>query len=485
MATASKTPTASQVALKEALEALMKLGGSVITEDAIKKGDEFQIPHAMDEVQAAEFLLQQAEAKKQVVEVHKTFPYRPLDGAVGAYNAIVKAFGTVLHKGSRGFFGENPPQYVDVEVAHGETIQVPWGRLLIPAIPGCDLELHGSRDPELGEVFVIVGSVQRRYRAAVEGLFLMIEEELRLNSIYKGKAIDGDFNFLDLTRVDRDRVVYAEDAYKELETHILGPIRHGEALKEARVDLKSAVLLHGTYGVGKTLFGYLAAQEAQANGLTFLQVRPGRDSLEESLRTARQYSPCVVFVEDVDTLGGTDQTRDTVSELLEQFDGLRSKGVEVMAILTTNHPERIHKGMVRPGRIDAVIEITTPDAEGVVRLCKTLIPAELLAEDITEAEWVNVGLAGLDYIPAFIHEGCKRAIKYAVVRTNGNLAEVTITAEDIESALLGLRPQWTMMQEASDELSQPTVDKMLSGIAYEAVREAIDSWQGEGTVAER
>ncbi|NIS12736.1 MAG: AAA family ATPase, partial [Thermoplasmata archaeon] len=88
----------------------------------------------------------------------------------------------------------------------------------------------------------------------------------------------------------------------------------------------------------------------------FIQCRPGIDNVYDAMKTARLYQPAVVFYEDVDTIAQGDQTQGhvAVTQLLDIFDGLTAKSTKILAILTTNHPEKIHKGMVRPGRLDAV-----------------------------------------------------------------------------------------------------------------------------------
>src|SRR4029077_18616774 len=105
---------------------------------------------------------------------------------------------------------------------------------------------------------------------------------------------------------------------------------------------------------------------------------PGRDSLQTVLQTARMYQPAVVFFEDLDEISDPSHDGDNVTQLLDTFDGITAKGTEILAILTTNHPERIHKGMLRPGRLDAVIHIGELDANGVGRMIRALVPNEQL-----------------------------------------------------------------------------------------------------------
>lgn len=105
------------------------------------------------------------------------------------------------------------------------------------------------------------------------------------------------------------------------------------------------------------------------------------------LRTARLYQPAVVFIEDIDYRANNGES-DAVTELLEAFDGITSKGGELQIVMTTNHLDRIHKGMLRPGRLDAVVHIGALDRNGVERLCRVVIDESHLDKEVDfDAVW--------------------------------------------------------------------------------------------------
>jgi len=455
--------------MKEAYKTLSELGGKMVTEEDVTRGPKFVIPEQMTLHQAADFLVLKMKESQEEVTLDRTFPFRFADGAVAVTRALHRFFGTFGHKQTMGFWGPNPPAFTEVEVAFGEKIQIPVGAVSCPAIPETTLYLTEGHDPELGTVFRLQAMTLRKHRPAVEALFGMIEQQLREDSIYKGRAIDAAFNFLDLTKVDPERVVYAEETFQQIEASLFVPIRYPEQLREAGVPLKQAVLLAGTYGVGKTLLAYLTGQECEKHGFTFIQVRPNRDDIQQAIQTAAMYSPAVVFFEDLDTIADSQHGTDHISGLLELFDGVRAKGREVMVILTTNHPEKIHKGMMRPGRLDAVIEITPPDKPGLIRLCKTLIPASLLGE-ITDEEWNVIGETMEGYLPAFVHEACKRAIKYALPRNGGRLEGVRISGEDMRRAAAGLRSQYDRMLGAKAQPERESLGEALERTVAAAVK---------------
>jgi transitional endoplasmic reticulum ATPase len=215
-----------------------------------------------------------------------------------------------------------------------------------------------------------------------------------------------------------------------------------KAMRENGLPLRRTVLLHGPYGTGKTLAAYLTAQKAVENGWTFIFVRPGKDSLNDALATARLYQPAVLFFEDIDT---TSDPEWDVSKLLDLFDGLQSKGTDIVGIFTTNHAEKIHKGLVRPGRLDAIIEINQLDTDGIWKLIHALVPPENLADDLDKEA---IGEAMTEFQPAFVKECIDRAQRYAIAR-NGGVPQVLTTADFVDAAK-GLDDHLKLMNGAKE-----------------------------------
>jgi transitional endoplasmic reticulum ATPase len=222
------------------------------------------------------------------------------------------------------------------------------------------------------------------------------------------------------------------------------------------MPLKRAVLLEGPYGSGKSLAGMLTAQCAVENGWTFILVRAGDDPYT-ALKTAALYAPAVVWIEDLDILVA-ERNRDEVVALLDALDSVSTKGREVIAGYTTNFPDILDKGVLRPGRLDAVIHIGQLDAVGHEMLIKSVIPTAILDPHINYAEVVEA-LDG--YLPAFTVEAAQRAFRYAVARTGG--APDVITTTDLVHAAKGLRPQFDMASGANEaKHGKQTIDKLLT-----------------------
>jgi transitional endoplasmic reticulum ATPase len=385
----SRETRESQVAA--IMDGLEVLGGKVFNdEDILYEGDKLIIPENMSLTQAKNFLQQKEADLETETQFRKTFNYRPWDGAWCMWQALKKQFGVVGHgaKISFGLFGpmSEPPEMITVNSGVGQTEQVPWGEFTIPALPETTFETGAFTHPEYGMLFSLTVTGPKKWRFRIEGIFNLIEKELETNSLYRGKAFDGQEmpEFVDVFSVDRDKVVYSEEVLTQLEANVWMQLRYTEACEKLGIPLKRAVLIHGPYGVGKTLAAMLTGQEAVTAGWTFIKARPGRDNLVSVLQTARLYQPAVVFYEDLDAIAtvedpnGQKYDRASISRLLDDFDGVDAKGTKILCVLTTNFPERIHKGMARPGRLDAMIEINELDEQGVEKLVRVRIPEEAL-----------------------------------------------------------------------------------------------------------
>lgn len=457
-----------------ALAALAQLGGRLSAEDDIVfDGKKLVIPETMDIAQAIDMLKGRLAADEEEMAFHRTFKFRPYDGARAARDAIFKAFGVLQQKATWSFFGKEPPHTIDVPVDFGETEQIPWGRVAIPHLPGLTLDLGFTNSAEQGVLFQVDANGPRKYRFHVEGIFRMIADELEKNSMYRGKAFDGQKmqpEFLDLRGVDPANVIYSDEVMTQLNANVWSLIEHTDKMVRLSVPLKRAVLLEGPYGTGKTLAAYLTAQKAVANGWTFIYCRPGKDDLEECMRTAQLYQPAVVFFEDVDTAadGESDATR-----MLDVFDGIAAKGTKIIGVLTTNHKERIHKGMVRPGRLDAVIHIGALDQGGVERLTRSKLKGDQLASEI---DWVKVHESMVGYTPAFCSEAIDRTIRYSLARNNGELAP--ITTDDLVEASNGLRDQLELMEGASDTPTKPDFVEAIAIAAVDQITERRMTFDG-------
>jgi hypothetical protein len=444
------------------LAALDQLGSVAVGDESlVYEGTRIVLPEALKGPgglrQARTLLRELEEQEEQKFQFSRTFPYRKYDGAAAFGRAMMRVFGTAgIGQSWKDMFGqEHLPQLVTIETGLGETTQVPWDEVRLPLL-GAQFEISSAKDAERGVLSHIFVQAPRKHRARIEGFFRVLEDELQQRSIYRGKAVNGadDPGFFDYRTVDPRRVIYTPEVLEQLSANVWGIIDHAQAMRAAGIPLKRAFLVEGPWGTGKSLAGALTAQHAIAAGWTFILVRPQDDPLS-ALLTARLYEPAVVWIEDIDNLAGQNQSRAHISTVLDAMDNIAGKNAALIVGFTTNYVRRIEKAMMRPGRIDAVIHIGPLDREGVERLIRVNVPATLLSG----VDYNAVAAACEGYVPAYVSEAAQRAVRYSIVRNNGNPG--AITTEDLVAAASGLRTQLDLMNGAGEAADLETVDTAL------------------------
>lgn len=441
------------------LGTLSELGGKQVADDELTfEGRKFIVPASMegDISRAIKFLERLREQREEQTSFSRTFDYRPWDGAAAMARALKRVTGSSgIGKTTYTFFGPNPPQMIEIDVDHNETVQVPWGAVSVPIFEGT-LHTRTSRDSERGPLFTLYIEAPRKYAAAINGLFQVVQDELEQRSIYRGKAFDAKEqpSFMDTSVIRPENLVYATDTQRALQANIWRLIEDTDWARSQGIQLKRAVLLEGPYGTGKTEAANVTAKKCVENGWTFIQVRANKDDLGLAMQTARLYQPAVVFFEDIDSLADAEKTNGAITRLLDIFDGMDAKHNDVMVVLTTNHVNRIHKGMVRPGRLDGIIHIGALDQNGVEKLARIKLGDERLADDI---DWGRVYDAMEGYMPAFVTEALKRVVLYSEDANHFTTADLVGAAED-------LRPQFELMEQASEGSKPDRFESLLEDV---------------------
>ena len=449
---------------------LDRLAGDIIIGDEVEFHDNPKIvlPRGMTYSKAYKTLERLQKEQETPTAFQRVFMYRPDDGAHATFHVMKKLFGMMMGKPQMTFFGLQPAETRTLKIGVGKTLQVPWGLLEIPVFPGLSLRIGTTKDRDFGTVFFLYAEGPKKYSDNMENLFDEVEAYLKEHSIYRGQAILGSENpeFMDLSLIKPDQIIFSDEVQHTVNGTLWGPIRHAPAMRKQGIPLKRAILAFGPFGTGKTSLGLLTALEAVANGWTFISAKPGRDDVNDVLKTARLYQPAVVFVEDIDNATSSGEA-DEVTKFLDTFDGVAAKGGEIIAVLTTNYIERIHKGMLRPGRLDAVIEIAALDRNGIERLVKAVIPPNNLADSV---DFDAVGDAMEDFLPAFVREAVNRSIMFSIDRLNG-ATNYVIDSEDLVGAALSLRPQLDYLNEAKEGKLRPTFDVAFEHMVKKGLKE--------------
>ena len=377
-----------------------------------------QIPQAIDVLQKT---WQLEESTVEVTEIIKAYPW---DGAQAFMKALKEKFGWSRPVPTPGFFGASPPEYRTIETAKGKTAQVIWGSFEVAPLD-CRIETQMTRDRGRW-VMAINATIKQKDAYVIKDLADLTRKIVQEDSIYKGQAFelvlgDNDIDysqppmFLSTNAIKPEDVIFSKEVAAAVNTNLYAPIRHTDVCEANGISVNRGILLEGPYGVGKTMVAAATSYECVENDWTFILV-PNARALKAALRFAEDYQPAVVFAEDVDKAVGEHRT-DDVNDILNTVDGVTSKDVKIITILTTNHVDNVNKAMLRPGRLDAVISVEPPDAEAAIRLVEKYAGVALATgQDLT-----NVGDELQGKMPATIREVVDRSKLFAI--GSGNIDE--------------------------------------------------------------
>lgn len=179
--------------------------------------------------------------------------------------------------------------------------------------------------------------------------------------------------------------VAGQDEAKEALTEIVDFLDKPERYEEIGAKLPRGALLVGPPGTGKTLLAKAVAGEAQVpffsiSGSEFVEMFVGRGAakVRDLFKQAKEKAPCIVFIDEIDTIGkrrdtggftSNDEREQTLNQLLTEMDGFDNhKGIVVLG--ATNRPESLDPALLRPGRFDRRVPVELPDLAGRTAILK-------------------------------------------------------------------------------------------------------------------
>ena len=243
--------------------------------------------------------------------------------------------------------------------------------------------------------------------------------------------------------------VAGQDEAKEALSEIVDFLHTPEKYAEIGAKLPKGALLVGPPGTGKTLLAKAVAGEANVpffsiSGSEFVEmfVGMGAAKIRDLFKQAEEKAPCIVFIDEIDTIGkkrestgyggGNDEREQTLNQLLAEMDGFDGKkGVVLLA--ATNRPEILDPALLRPGRFDRRIPVELPDLLGRVEILKVHIKKVktdpgINLETVAKAA---AGTSGAD-LANIINEAALRAVREGRKRVSQRDLE-----ESIEVVLAG------------------------------------------------
>ena len=251
--------------------------------------------------------------------------------------------------------------------------------------------------------------------------------------------------------------VAGEDEAKELLTEIVDFLHNPEKYRAIGATMPKGALLVGPPGTGKTLLAKAVAGEADVpffsiSGSEFVEmfVGMGAAKVRDLFKQASEKAPCIVFIDEIDTIGkkrdgqisGNDEREQTLTQLLTEMDGFDgSKGVVILA--ATNRPDSLDPALTRPGRFDRRIPVELPDLQGREDILKVHARKIKIADNVNFHEIAKAasGASGAE-LANIVNEAALRA-----VRDGRRFATQADLEESIEVVIAGYQKKSRVLSE--------------------------------------
>ena len=241
--------------------------------------------------------------------------------------------------------------------------------------------------------------------------------------------------------------VAGQDEAKEALLEIVDFLHNPDHYAEIGAKLPKGALLVGPPGTGKTLLAKAVAGEANVpffsiSGSEFVEmfVGMGAAKVRDLFSQAEQKAPCIVFIDEIDTigkrrdngLGSNDEREQTLNQLLTEMDGFDArKGVVILA--ATNRPDSLDPALLRPGRFDRRIHVELPDLKGRTDILKVHARSVKISDqvDFEAIARATSGASGAD-LANIINEAALHA-----VRMKRDIVEQSDLEESVEVVIAG------------------------------------------------
>ncbi len=256
--------------------------------------------------------------------------------------------------------------------------------------------------------------------------------------------------------------VAGQDEAKEALVEIVDFLHNPDKYAEIGANLPKGALLVGPPGTGKTLLAQAVAGEAEVpffsiSGSEFVEmfVGMGAAKVRDLFNQAAAKAPCIVFIDEIDTIGkkrdgnfsGNDEREQTLNQLLTEMDGFDgTKGVVILA--ATNRPESLDPALLRPGRFDRRIPAELPDLNGREAILKVHAKKIKTEENIdyNAIARATAGASGAE-LANIINEAALRA-----VRNNKKLVNQADLEESVEVVIAGYQRKNAVISQKEKEI---------------------------------
>jgi hypothetical protein len=347
-----------------------------------------------------------------------------------------------INKGPSGT--ENPMNTVDVILAGGIRKKVPYGDIELPDMgEKAMIKIHYDFDERK---LYIRGKCQFKFNSLIDRIIDKTKYLLNTDSIYKNQtfeinaAVDaGQPQLIDMSGVDKEIMILSSKTELALNP-LYARILHADRCRANNIPIKYGAILEGPYGTGKTLLAFKLAELGNKNNFAAVYLK-SPELLADTLRMAKTLdnngSGIIVFVEDIDQV--TSGERDAaLQDILNTLDGGDTKHMNVIALFTTNHLERIDPTFLRGKRIGTIISMDYLEAHTAEIYVSSFCKGIALVGDFAP---IYDKIAASNIAPAFMAEIIENVKSTMVIRGDNTLA-----AEEFDACIDSYLKQVSLAQ---------------------------------------
>jgi len=285
------------------------------------------------------------------------------------------------------------------------------------------------------------------------------QEELRAKAVrlrFKLDTSDGDDSsgqveddVMERPTMTFKNVGGLEELKEQIKMNIIYPFQNPALFKSFGKKIGGGILLYGPPGCGKTFIARATAGECHArfiniaiNDILDMYVGGSEKNLHHVFELARRHTPAVIFIDELDAIGGSRQqmryhhSRMLTNQLLNELDGVETDNSEILVLGATNSPWFVDASLRRPGRFDRVLFVPPPDLKARVEILTLYLKGKPIeAIDYTRVAKLMERFSGAD-----VKAVCDMAADTVIMSAMRTGKVRPIRTEDLLEALKKVRP---------------------------------------------
>ena len=308
----------------------------------------------------------------------------------------------------------------------------------------CYCQIHQQNYSDAKETYQLILQIDSKY---VNDNF---DESLKVSVTKKEEFIDEDgLSFLRQSNTRFSDVGGMSEVKNEISLKIIKPLEHQDLYKVYGKKIGGGILLYGPPGCGKTHIARATAGEIDAsfisvgiNEILDMWIGSSERNLHEIFETARQNTPCVIFIDEIDALGANRNDvnktagRSVINQFLAELDGIDSNNDGILVLGATNAPWYLDPAFRRPGRFDRIIFVSPPDLEAKA----SIFEIQLKDKPIEVIDYQSLANAAKEFSGADIQAAIDRTIEQKLENSFKDGVPKPISTKDILKAIKKTKP---------------------------------------------